>query len=411
MSSPIESPISVASLTETIKFLLEDNDLLRQVWVIGEVSSLNPHRSGLFFGLQDPQSKALINCVVWSSQMLRLSTEPRKGEQVIVLGSIKLYPAQGRYQLTVWQCLAAGEGLRALRYRQLRERLTAAGLFDPECKQALPRHPQAVAVVTSANGAAWGDIQRSLSRRYPGLRVLLSPALVQGEQAAASIVRAIATVQQDGRAEVLILARGGGAREDLTCFDTEEVVRAIADCPIPVITGIGHERDESLADLAADACAHTPTAAAELAVPRWTDLYQEHSARVQVLRHLVSQRLQEQQTHLEALRARLHRARPEQRLAQEQQRLQWLQRQLTQIVRSRLGQAQQRQELLREKLISLDPTAVLRRGYAVVRAESEIVRTSQDVHLGQTVQIQLGRGELTAQITQIPTRAEPASPD
>jgi exodeoxyribonuclease VII large subunit len=411
MPSPIESPVSVASLTETIKFLLEDNDLLRQVWVIGEVSSINPHRSGLFFGLQDPQSKALINCVVWSSQLLRLSTEPHRGEQVIVLGSVKLYPGQGRYQLTVWQCLPAGEGLRALRYRQLRDRLSAAGLFDPERKRALPRHPQTVAVVTSANGAAWGDIQRSLGRRYPGLRVLLSPALVQGEQAAAAIVRAIAAVQRDGRAEVLILARGGGATEDLTCFDTEEVVRAIADCPMPVITGIGHERDESLADLAADVCAHTPTAAAELAVPRWVDLYQEHGIRLQVLRQLVTQQLQAQQTGLEELRSRLNRARPDQRLAQEQQRLRWLQRQLIQVVRSRLGQVQNHQELLREKLISLDPTAVLQRGYAVIRAEGQIVRTSQTVHLGQTVQIQLGQGQLTAQITQIAAGSAPRSPD
>jgi exodeoxyribonuclease VII large subunit len=197
----------------------------------------------------------------------------------------------------------------------------------------------------------------------------------------------------------------------LTCFDTEEVVRAIADCPMPVITGIGHERDESLADLAADVCAHTPTAAAELAVPRWVDLYQEHGIRLQVLRQLVTQQLQAQQTGLEELRSRLNRARPDQRLAQEQQRLRWLQRQLIQVVRSRLGQVQNHQELLREKLISLDPTAVLQRGYAVIRAEGQIVRTSQTVHLGQTVQIQLGQGQLTAQITQIAAGSAPRSPD
>ncbi|HEY9812652.1 MAG TPA: exodeoxyribonuclease VII large subunit, partial [Candidatus Sericytochromatia bacterium] len=210
-----DTALSVGGLTSYIQDLLEQDEQLRQVWVIGEVSSTNKHRSGVFFTLQDPQTKAAISCVTWSSQQDQLIQQPVAGEQLIVLGSIRIYPQRGQYQLTVWQALPAGEGLQALRYKQLRNRLEAEGLFAKERKRSLPIHPQTIAVVTSPQAAAWGDIQKTLRRRYPGLRVLFSPAIVQGEQAPASIVSAIERVVRDGRAEVIILARGGGAVEEL----------------------------------------------------------------------------------------------------------------------------------------------------------------------------------------------------
>jgi exodeoxyribonuclease VII large subunit len=397
----LDQAISVAGLTEYIQLLLEDDDRLRQVWVVGEVSSENPHRSGLFFVLQDTEQKAMISCVVWQSQLAKLATFPQKGEQVILLGSVKLYPGQGRYQLTVWQCLPAGAGLKALRYRQLKQRLEAEGLFDPDVKMPLPLHPQTVAVVTSANAAAWGDIQRTLRSRYPGLKVLLSPAIVQGTQAPLSIVQAIDRVVQDRRAEVLILARGGGATEDLACFNDEAVVRAVATCPIPVITGIGHERDESLCDLVADYCAHTPTAAAVQAVPDLDELYDLHRDRGYYLQRLVQQRLQQEAGVIAALQGRLARVKPDRLFVQEQQKLDWLKQSLIQQVRSQLTQAQQRQQLLQEKATSLDPVAVLQRGYAVMRAEGTIVRQAAAVTIGQTVEIQLGQGKVRSIVSEV----------
>jgi exodeoxyribonuclease VII large subunit len=393
--------LSVAGVTEYIQLLLEDDAYLRQVWVMGEVSSTSAHRSGLFFALQDPGSKALINCVIWSSQLAKLTDTPRRGEQVIVLGSVKVYPGQGRYQLTVWQCLPGGEGLRAQRYQQLRNRLTAEGLFDPDVKMPLPPHPQTVAVVTSPQAAAWGDIQQTLTQRYPGLEVLLSPAIVQGDQAPSSIAQAISRVHRDGRAEVLILARGGGATEDLACFNEEIVVRAIATCPIPVITGIGHQRDESLADLVADYCAHTPTAAAEQAVPALADLVFEHQDRVEALRSATHQAFNRQHQRLQTLRDHLSRVQPDKLLQQEHQRLKWAQQRLVVAVRSRMATAQQRQVFLREKWASLDPSSILKRGYAVVRAQNAIVRTAGEVPIGQDIQIQLGDGQLTAKVTAV----------
>ena len=397
-----EVTLSVAGLTDYIQELLEQDEQLRQVWVTGEVSSANRHRSGLFFTLQDPDSKASIQCVVWTSQLSKLVQLPVSGEQLIVLGSLRVYPQRGQYQLSVWQALPAGEGLQSLRYRQLRNRLEAEGLFDEERKRSLPTHPQIIGVVTSPQAAAWGDIQRTLKRRYPGLQVLLSPAQVQGELAPASIIAAIERVERDGRAQLLILSRGGGASEDLACFDDERVVRAIAQCSIPVLTGIGHQRDESLADLVADAYAHTPTAAAELAVPELVTLYAEHQQRQRALENAVTQVLDASNHHLQRLQERLGRLPLERQLRDEQKAIAKQRQQLMQSTSRRLRQATQHCEFLRQKLATLDPENVLKRGYAVVRRENgTIARSATNLVLEQEVQIQFGEGQVKAKITEI----------
>lgn len=397
-----DTALSVAGLTAYIQAILEQDDQLRQVWVTGEVSSATRYRSGLFFTLQDPDAKAAISCVVWNSQLDRLVTQPQQGEQLIILGRIHVHPQRGQYQLIVWQVLPAGEGLRALRYRQLRHRLEAEGLFDPAQKRSLPTHPKTVAVVTSPQAAAWGDIQRTLRRRYPGLHVLFSPALVQGDQAPNSIVDAIRRVEQDGRADVLIVSRGGGAIEDMACFNDERVVRAIATCSIPVIAGIGHQRDESLADLAADVCVHTPTAAAEQAVPRLSDLYTGHRERVLALNQVMLYRLGASQEHLLRLHVRLQRFQLDRRLKHEIQTMTWLRLRLIQSTLRQVQQAKQHCYLLKQKLATLDPQAVLKRGYAVVReTNGAIVRSAAEIIPGQELQIQLSQGRLNVKVTEV----------
>lgn len=397
-----DTAISVAGLTAYIQLLLEQDDQLRQVWVTGEVSSTKPNRSGLFFTLQDPQTKAAISCVVWNSQLGKLAQMPTVGEVAIALGTIRLYPQRGQYQLSIWQVLPAGEGLLALRMRQLRDRLQAEGLFDSQRKTSLPNHPQVIAVVTSDSAAAWGDIQKTLKRRYAGLHVLFSPAIVQGEQAPASIVKAIERVEQDGRAEVLILSRGGGAVEELACFNDERVVRAVANCSIPVITGIGHQRDETLTDLVADVCVHTPTAAAETVVPALSDLYNQHQQRITALQTACHQQIETATDRLEILGNRLRNLRLDQQIKQEMQALRWQQQRLQQVTKVRSLQATQQVQLLRQKLETLDPKAVLKRGYAVVRQNrGAIVRSSTDLAPGQNLLIQLNQGQALVQVTQI----------
>ncbi|MDX2230199.1 MAG: exodeoxyribonuclease VII large subunit [Leptolyngbyaceae cyanobacterium bins.349] len=397
-----ETALSVAGLTAYIQLLLEQDDQLRQIWVTGEVSSANRYRSGLFFTLQDPDEKAAISCVVWNSQIDRLATLPTQGEQLIILGRIHLHPQRGQYQLIVWQVLPGGEGLRALRYRQLRNRLEVEGLFAPQRKRPLPSHPTTVAVVTSPQAAAWGDIQRTLRRRYPGLRVLFSPALVQGDQAPDTIVKAIERVIRDGRADVLILSRGGGAIEDMACFNDERVVRAIAECPIPVIAGIGHQRDESLADLAADVCAHTPTAAAEQAVPCLADLYTEHRERMLALNDAMQYRLEVTRDRFQQLQTRLLQLKLDRRLHHESQLLAWLRQRLIQSSTRQLQQATQHSQLLKQKLATLDPAAVLKRGYAVVRMENgAIARSAEAIMPGEELRVQLGQGQLKVTVTDV----------
>lgn len=393
--------LSVGGLTQYLQQLLEEDDQLIQLWLTGEVSSINHHRSGLFFTLQDPEQSASIRCVIWSSQLEKVVFKPVRGEQIVVLGRIRLYPSRGEYQLMVWQALQAGEGLMALRLKQLRDRLTAEGLFDPEQKQALPRFPKTIAVVTSPQAAAWGDIQRTLLASHPGLQVLLSPSLVQGDQAANGIVKAIKRIETDGRAEVIIVSRGGGSSEDLSCFNDERVIRAIADCPIPIISGIGHERDESLADLAADGYAHTPTAAAELAVPHLAVIRQAHQERVDRLYWNVRDRLdQALQDHSNRC-LRLQRIRPDQKLDQEINNLQNLKQTLIQLTQQKFLTQRQQQVRLQEKLEMLDPHSILKRGYALARnQQGQVVRHSDDVRIGDTLDLQLASTSLQVKVLQ-----------
>jgi exodeoxyribonuclease VII large subunit len=398
----LDTALSVSGLTDYIRLLLEQDEQLRQVWVTGEVSSTNNHRSGLFFTLQDPDRPAGIKCVVWNSQLPKLAQIPVPGEQIIILGSIRLYPQRGEYQLSVWQILPAGVGLQALRYQQLKNRLLAEGLFDAQRKRSLPTHPQTIAVVTSPTAAAWGDIQKTLKQRYPGLHVLFSPATVQGEQAPESIVKAIERVDSDGRAEVLILSRGGGAVEELACFNDERVVRSLASCSIPIITGIGHQRDESLADLVADICVHTPTAAAERVVPALLELYTEHRQRVVALHEAVHDFGENAENKLQVLRNRLQRLRLDRQVEQEARQLSWKRQQLLQVTMGRSQQARQYLELLRQKLATLDPKAVLQRGYAVVRREDgAIARAAVELEVGQDLVIQLGQGEVKVKVMEL----------
>ncbi len=382
MTSTIsDKALSVARLTSYLQDLLEGDRRLQSLWVTGEVASVSEHPSGTYFTLCDADKSAAIRCVVWKSQRQKLLEKPTKGAQLLVLGSLRVYKTRGEYQLNVSQSLDAGEGLQALRLEQLRSRLDAEGLFSPANKRPLPAHPKIVAVVTSDTSAAWGDIQRTLTQRYPRLQVLLSPTGVQGESAPAEIVRAIARVELDGRADLIILGRGGGAAEDLACFNDERVVRAIGNCAIPIITGIGHERDESLADLVADKRAHTPTAAAEQAVPNLADIYFQHRQRVVNLAQVVRSRLQKEEKHLQLLQNRLKRL---------------------PVTSRTLQQASGKLEVLQQKLSALNPAAVLERGYAAaIQSDGTIVRSTEGLVLGEELTLKLSRGVVKVKIVEI----------
>jgi exodeoxyribonuclease VII large subunit len=400
--TPDIDPISVDRLTSYIEQALLQTPELRHVWVCGEVSSATHHPSGIYFNLKDKVGRASLPAVIWKSQIPELATKPQIGIEVLAFGKIAIYAPHGKYQFQVQQVLPLGEGLQALKLQQLRQRLSAEGLFDKERKQPLPTQPQTIAVITSPTAAAWGDIRRTLLSRYPGVLVLFSPATVQGESAPQSISRAIDRVILDGRAEVVILARGGGSIEDLSCFNSEIVVRAIAECPIPIVTGIGHERDQSLADLAADLSAATPTAAAILIVPDLADLADEHRDRVERLRGAMQRVLIERQYQLNQLRIRCERIRPDRQLELETARIERLTQRLKLAIAGRLQTAQQEQLRLTERLNAIDPRLVLQRGYALIRQQDgAIVRDSANLLVGEDLSIQFGQSQAKVRVIEI----------
>lgn len=264
-----ESAISVATLTSATRDILEG--AIQPLWVRGEVVGLKEHRNGhWYFTLKD--SEAQVRCVMWASDARRALAAPDEGMTITALGQLTVFTARGELQLRVLRLEAVGDGLWRKAFEKVRRKLEAEGLFAPGRKRELPLLPRCVAVVTSADGAALHDIVSVVRRRCPITRVVVSPAIVQGEDAPASIVTALRRVARWGEADVVILGRGGGSREDLWAFNDERVVRAAADMPVPVISAVGHEVDVTLCDLAADVRAATPSAAAEAAVPMLADL-------------------------------------------------------------------------------------------------------------------------------------------
>lgn len=264
-----ELALTIAQLTNAAREVLEG--AFPPIWVKGEVSNFTAHRNGhWYFSLRD--ATAQLSCVVWSRDVKRIPAPPDEGMQVVAHGQLSVYPARGQMQFMVRAMEAEGEGLWRKAFEKTRAALEKAGLLDPARKRPLPRFPRRVAIVTSPDGAALHDIVSVIRRRNPGVEIIVVPAAVQGESAPASLVAAMGRLARWRGADVVIVGRGGGSREDLWAFNDERVARAIAASPIPTISAVGHEVDFTIADLVADHRAATPSAAAEAAVPVLADI-------------------------------------------------------------------------------------------------------------------------------------------
>ena len=264
-----ETAVSITELNNSTKVLVEES--LGRFWVRGEVTDFKRHRNGhWYFSLRDKFSQ--ISCVVWSSDQQRIPASPDDGMQVVALAQMTMYPARGMLQLRLTRIEAQGDGLWRKAMEETVKRLRADGLLAPERKRAIPIFPRCVAVITSANGAAFHDIVSVATRRNPGIQIIVACAAVQGETAPRELRQALSRVRRWKGIDVLIIGRGGGAREDLRAFNDESVARAIAACEMPVISAIGHEIDTTVCDLVADLRAATPSAAAERAVPAIDDV-------------------------------------------------------------------------------------------------------------------------------------------
>lgn len=336
-----ESALSVAALNGAAKEVLEG--AFPPVWVKGEVGNFTAHRNGhWYFSLRD--ASAQLSCVVWSRDVKRIPAPPDEGMQVTALGQLSVYPARGQMQFMVRSMEAEGEGLWRKAFDKARAALERDGLLDPARKRRLPRFPRRVAVVTSPDGAALHDIVSVISRRNRIVEIVVVPAAVQGESAPDSLIAALERLGRWSDADVVIIGRGGGSREDLWAFNDERVARAIAACPIPTISAVGHEVDVTIADLVADFRAATPSAAAEAAVPVLDD-------EIAALRSLGS----------------LVREATESRIRDASRSLRQLGRDLAFRSQQEVERRRARMRQLAATLEALSPLATLSRGYAVAR--------------------------------------------
>lgn len=392
---------SVIDLTRFLRELLEGEPLLQDLWVKGEASNVARPASGhIYFTLKDRE--ASLRCVIWRSAALRLQVLPRDGEALEVHGSLGIYEAGGNYQLYVDRVRPAGEGALFQAFLEVKARLEAEGLFTPERKREIPSYPRTIGIVTSASGAALQDMLNTLRRRYPLAEVILSPSLVQGEGAPLALIQALGRLNHLAHPDVILLARGGGSMEDLWAFNDEGLARAIADSAAPVITGIGHETDFTIADFVADLRAPTPTAAAVLATPDKAELQASLAEERRRLNRRILDRLGREQDGLRLLASQLRLYSPVYRVRSELQRLDefslrmatTLQHQMT-LRRARLGGMAQR-------LAALNPQAVLQRGYAVVSgSDGRIIRSTDQVKGGDKINVQVSDGKFGAEVRPI----------
>lgn len=388
--------ISVSALSVFLREWLETNDMLQDVRVYGEVSNCKTYPSGhCYFTLKD--SGAQLNCVFFKQSRLRSSAPTlRDGMGIALNGRISFYERDGKLQLYVESAEPLGVGALFERLERLKARLEAEGLFAEERKRVLPERPEVIGIVTSPQAAALRDMLRVLRQRYPLARVILAPAQVQGSDAPASIAAALDVLNEHGEAEVIIAGRGGGSIEELWAFNEEVVVRAIARSSIPVISGVGHETDFTLADFVADLRASTPTAAATAAVPNIEDWRIELLDRQQELGSLMEERLEELAAQVADLQYQLEHRSPvgqinnyRQQLDEASERMQTHMRHLLSIRAERLsGQTLQ--------LHALSPLLTIARGYAVVRHEPDqrLITSVKQVQAGDALSIQVQDGSI-----------------
>ena len=426
--------LTVSELTVRIREALRADEGLRDLWLEGEVGRVTVSSAGhAYFTLKD--ERAQIDCVFFRDERIMSPFDPRVGLRIVAHGRLDLFEPQGRVQFYVESLQPAGFGDLALRFEELKARLSAEGLFDAGRKRALPLRPATIGIATSPTGAVWHDIRNVLARRWPLVRVVLAPCQVQGDGAPRSIVGALqrlarygGAMRAEGRPElapgVVILARGGGSLEDLWPFNDETVVRAVVGHPVPVICGVGHEVDVTLADFAADVRAPTPSAAAELAVPDRAAALEDLALLAHRLARGGDAALLGPRQLLAEERRALERLRPDAVLAAERQRAGLLLDRATRVLvarlaaeaerlsgtRGRLADLAARSTALRRAALdtlaaglgALDPFATLERGYAIVRGpDGAILRDATRVRVTDRVAVRLARGELETRVERV----------
>ncbi len=390
---------TVSEINRYLRQQFEADYRLQDLWVEGEVANLSRPSSGhLYFTLKD--AGAALRCVMWRTGVARQSYRPEDGAAVAVRGRLSVYEAGGQYQLYAEEIQALGAGALFQQFEALKRRLEAEGLFDEARKRPPPAWPRRIGLVTSPTGAALRDVLNTLRRRFPLALVILAPTPVQGAEAPPRIVEALRALNTHSRPDVILLARGGGAIEDLWAFNDERVARAIAESAAPVISGVGHETDFTIADFVADRRAPTPTAAAELATPDLTEVRAALQAAAGELAGALAGLLRQQRWRLTALTARLPGLSPAIRLAGARQRVDELSLRAAAEVGHGLRLRREQLNGLVAALHNVSPLNVLARGYALVTLgpDGAVVKSAAQVQPGDALRVQVSDGAFDARV-------------
>ena len=394
---------SVSELTEIVKDVVEGSMVLRNVCVRGEISNFTrrPGRFGsdyLYFTLKDAKSQ--LSCVMFEG-VDELDIDPENGMSVVCEGMITVYPAYGKYQLKCYTMSEDGAGAAAAALEALKARLLDEGLFSQ--KRERPRYPKKIAVITSPTGAAVHDIENVISRRYPVTELCVIPAYVQGVNAVPSLVDGLAKAQNIG-ADLIIFGRGGGSKEDLDCFNSEPLARAIYASKIPTISAVGHEIDTTIADLVADMRAPTPSAAAELAVPDISMLRGEINGYAMLASKAMKRKLTECENRLSTLGKDAQLRSPRARIVAWETRLANIQTAVSNTIHRKLDSAQNNLERTAQSISDINPLAVLSRGYAVAKKDGKAVKSAAELNVGDIIDVKLNSGEVSAEVKKIEDR-------
>ena len=391
---------SVSDATTLIKSVLEMN--IPPIWVEGELSSWKRATSGhLYFNLKD--SSSLLPTVMWKQSALSLLFKPEDGMKVRALGKITVYEKSGKYQMIASQLQPLGIGDLYQEFERLKKKLSEEGLFDDDRKKEIPRYPFRIGVVTSAKGAVIADIINVLNRRAPHVKVILESARVQGEGAAEEIVSAIEKFNSGAEVDLLIVGRGGGSIEDLWAFNEEAVARAIAASELPIISAVGHETDFSISDFVADLRAPTPSAAAELAAPRYDDLLENISSLERTISDLISDQLRDFERILDEYDTEYGWEQFNKMLKEEEKKISSLIEVMKLNEDHLLNIFELKANSMRKMLDSLNPLSVLERGYSIVSLERNdtIIRNANQISENDAIKVKLHVGNLTATVREV----------
>ena len=393
----IDLTLSVSKLNEYVNSLLSNDLRLRSVKVKGEISALKLQQGSghLYFTLKD--ETAVIRCIMFASKVASLRFEPADGMKIIVSGKVEIYSPSGQYSFNVTGMQQAGEGELYRQFVETSNRLRALGLFDR--KRPIPSLPRCVGVVTSDTGAALHDITSVIRRRFPCMDIVVAPAAVQGKNAPSELIRALEAVNNDARADVIIIGRGGGSYEELSCFNDEQLAYAVFNSRIPVISAVGHEVDFTIVDFVSDLRAPTPSAAAEICVPVYSELTEALNTVRSTLNGAAMQRIDMLKLNLMLTSETSALSDPSSIFTDRIRRINDMAVNMKHALERHFGELCSKHETRTEKLMALNPNAVLSRGYAIVKSENgQFLRSISDAEVNDRVEIILSDGKLNARI-------------